>query len=176
MILHIIDVFALAACGTGALLDLRFKRIPNVLTFGAAICALGLHAALGIASFATAVLVMMLVGAAGLFLFNFKLIGGGDVKLIAAIAGAFSFPDAVPFVLYTMVGGGVLSLAYAFARGTLRQTAQNAFVAVAPLLYRKMPGSLPAVTDKMPYGLAILMGASLVVLSHGIASFLRLPI
>ena len=176
MMLYIIDIFALAACGIGAFMDLRFRRIPNALTFGAAIGALGLHAALGIASFATALLVMTIVTTIGLFLFSFKLIGGGDVKLVAAVAGAFSFPDAVPFVLYTMIGGGVLALAYAFARGTLKQTAQNTFVAALPLLYRRLPASLPAVTEKMPYGLAIFMGASLIVLSHGVAPFLRLPI
>ncbi|MDQ2872644.1 MAG: prepilin peptidase [Candidatus Eremiobacteraeota bacterium] len=174
--LHVIEVFVLAVCAAGAIFDLRSTRIPNALTFGAAAAALALRGAMGLESFAIALLVMTVVAAAGLFLFSFKLIGGGDVKLIAAIAGAFSFPDVVPFVLYTMLGGGVLSLAYALSRGSLRQTVQNTYAVAHPLLYRQLPVGMPATTSKMPYGLAILAGAALVVLSRTYAPFLSLPI
>ncbi|HEY8313877.1 MAG TPA: prepilin peptidase [Candidatus Baltobacteraceae bacterium] len=173
---HAIEFLALAACGAGAITDIRSKRIPNALTLSAAVVALALHAMLGPVSLAKAALVMVVVLAAGIAVFRLKLIGGGDVKLVAAIAGAFGFPDAVPFVLYTMVAGGVLAIAYALSRGTLRQTVQNTLVATQPLLYRRLPVALPATTEKMPYGLAIFIGASFVVLSHAYAPFLRFPV
>ncbi|HEY8297721.1 MAG TPA: prepilin peptidase [Candidatus Baltobacteraceae bacterium] len=173
---QILELFVLSACGIGAVADLRSKRIPNVLTFGAALTALALQASFGLRAFFMAFAIMSLVATAGFFVFSFKLIGGGDVKLIAAIAGAFGFPDAIPFVLYTMLAGGVLSLAYALGRGTLKTSMQNTFAVAHPLLYRQLPAGLPATTAKMPYGLAIFVGAALVVLSHSYAPFLRLPL
>ncbi|GAC1507258.1 MAG: hypothetical protein NVS1B14_12240 [Vulcanimicrobiaceae bacterium] len=171
-----VELLVLIACAAGACTDIARKRIPNVLTFTTAALALAIHAAAGLSSLAVALLVMTVVAAGGLFLFSFRWIGGGDVKLIAAVAGAVSFPDCIGFVLYTMLAGGVLSIAVALARGTLKQSFAGAFIVAHPLLYRATPVALPATTKKMPYGVAIFIGAALIVLSHSVAPFLRLPI
>ncbi len=171
-----VELLILVACAIGACTDIARKRIPNALTFTTAAVALVMHAAAGWTSFAVALLVMTLVATGGLFLFSFRWIGGGDVKLIAAVAGAVSFPDCIAFVLYTMLAGGILSVAVALARGTLKQSLQGAFIVAHPLLYRVTPVALPATTKKMPYGVAIFIGAVLIVLSHSILPFLRLPI
>lgn len=115
-----LDLLIILACAAGACTDLAFKRIPNALTIATALIALGIHAATGLSSLAFALLIMFLTGAAGFFLFSLRLIGGGDVKLLAAVAGALSFPSCVGFLLYTMVAGGVLALVVAAARGTLK--------------------------------------------------------
>ncbi|MFP4519222.1 MAG: prepilin peptidase [Oceanicaulis sp.] len=48
--------------------------------------------------------------AAGLALWAPGWLGGGDVKLIAAGALWFGWPDALAFLLYAMAAGGVLAL------------------------------------------------------------------
>ena len=112
----------LAACFT----DLRERRIPNVLTFGAAGAALiYAFAADGWSGLGSAAL-GWLIGAA-LFIVPFALggMGGGDVKLVAAL-GAWLGPSGALWVaLYTGVAGGVMALAVAVASGYLRRALGN---------------------------------------------------
>lgn len=172
-----LDLIILSACAIGACTDLASKRIPNILTVSMALVALGIHATLGLPSLALCLLTMTLIAAAGFFLFSYRLIGGGDVKLIAAVGGALSFPACVPFLLYTMLAGGVLAVIVAAARGTLKQSCTGAAFSVAhPLLYRTGGFYLPAVTSKIPYGVAIFCGAALAVLSTTLLPMLRLPL
>lgn len=172
----VLDSIVLVACALGAGTDLAFKRIPNVLTAAAAVAVLGLQAAHGLPALAESLLTMTLIAAAGFFLFSFRLIGGGDVKLIAVAGGAFGFPACIAFVLFTMVAGGVLALAVAGARGTFKQSCYAAFASAHPLLYRTGGFSLPAVTGKIPYGVAIFAGALVTVLSATVLPILRLPL
>jgi prepilin peptidase CpaA len=171
-----LDLIILSACAIGACTDIASKRIPNVLTICTALIALAFHATLGLPSLALCLLTMTLIGAAGFFLFSFRLIGGGDVKLIAAVGGALSFPACLPFLLYTMLAGGVLALVVAAARGTFKESCSAAFSAAHPLLYRTGNFYLPAVTGKIPYGVAIFSGAALAILSTTFLPNLRLPL
>ena len=117
-------VFAISliACVT----DLRTKRIPNVLTFGAALAGLAAHTALeGSAGALTA------AGGwfAGLVIFIpfFALggMGGGDVKLLAALGAWLGPYETLYLALYSGVAGGVLAVAMALARGYLRVALAN---------------------------------------------------
>src|SRR6187402_2302320 len=73
---------ALAACMT----DLRTRRVPNALTLGAALAAVAFHAA---TSAGSGLLFAVLGWGVGLLmflpLFALRGIGGGDVKLLAAL-------------------------------------------------------------------------------------------
>lgn len=169
-----LDFLIILACAAGACTDLAFKRIPNALTIATALIALGIHAASGFPSLALSLATLILTGAAGFFLFNLRLIGGGDVKLIAAIAAALSFPACLGFLLYTMVAGGVLALVVATARGTFKASVSSVTAAAAPV-FNGGAFSMPATTTKIPYGVAIFCGAILSVLSTAGLPFLRLP-
>jgi len=170
-----LDLIILSACAAGACTDVAFRRIPNSLTIATAALAAGMHAADGLASLALCLLTMSVVATAGFFLFNYRLIGGGDVKLIAAAAGGFGFPAFLPFLLYTMLAGGMLALIVAAIRGTFKQSCYSAFSATYPLVYRT-GFYLPPATGKMPYGLAIFAGAALALLSATIIPLLRIPL
>ena len=113
---------ALTACVT----DLRSRRIPNALTFGAAGAALvysgvtGGWAGLGSAALG------WLIGALA-FIVPFALggLGGGDVKLLAAIGAWLGPAGAFWVALYTGVAGGVMALGVALATGYLRRALSN---------------------------------------------------
>ena len=112
----------LAACIT----DLRSRRIPNVLTFGAAAAALVYGTVTAGWSGLGAAALGWMVGVA-MFIVPFALggLGGGDVKLVAAL-GAWLGPfDALWVGLYTGVAGGVMALGVALASGYLRRAFAN---------------------------------------------------
>lgn len=171
-----LDLIVLAACATGACTDLLTKRIPNVIPLTLAVAALLIHASAGLPSLAISLLMMTLIAVAGFFLFSFRLIGGGDVKLIAAAGGALGFPACIPFLLFTMLAGGVLGIVVAATRGTLKSSCYSVYLAAHPLLYRTSGFSLPPVSVKMPYGVAIFCGALFTTLSSSFLPFLRLPL
>lgn len=76
----------IAIAGAAALVDVRTRRIPNVLTFGAALAALVFHIATQGLPGATTAIGGWAVAAA-LFFAPFALggMGAGDVKLVAAL-------------------------------------------------------------------------------------------
>ena len=80
--------------------DLRTRRIPNVLTFGAAIAGLVAHIALDGASGALTAAGGWLTGLL-IFLPFFALggMGGGDVKLLAALGAWFGAYDTLYLAL-----------------------------------------------------------------------------
>ncbi len=90
----------------------------------------------------------------GLFLFSRGWLGGGDVKLLTAIAMWFDFTGAGALYLFVAMGGALLSLAL-IAMRRLLPTAITA------------GGSFPGLKagGPIPYGLAISGGAALAILS-----------
>jgi len=115
---------ALTAC----IPDLRTRKIPNALTFGAAAAALVVHGVLGGFGGLTTSVEGWLLGAA-LFmpLFALRGMGAGDVKLLAAV-GAWLGPQQVIWVaLITSIAGGVLALVVAVSHGYLRQALKNIY-------------------------------------------------
>jgi len=149
----------LAASLIGAVCDVRTRRVPNILVGALLVCGLIESFALsgwkgvGINLAVTAVILL-----AGTVAFSFKLIGGGDVKLLAAAAGTLGYPAAVPFVLLTLLSGGVVGLAYAAVRGRLQATYANMQAVTLPLLSGVAPVR-PANGLAMPYAVSIFAGA-----------------
>jgi prepilin peptidase CpaA len=122
-----IVVGAVAACaGTGALVDMRTRRVPNPLNIGIAALGVALAASgngpvslwLALGGCAVGLLAMLpgfLIGATG----------GGDVKLVAAL-GTLLGPRGVLFaVLYSAIAGGLLALIVAARRRRLRDTMER---------------------------------------------------
>ena len=99
--------------------DWKTRRIPNWLTVTGAVAGLALNSPLSAAKgFGIALLVY-------LPLYLLRAVGGGDLKLMAAI-GAITGPDVwlVLFVLSSVLGG-LVALALVIAKGRLRQTLSN---------------------------------------------------
>lgn len=116
---------ALAACVT----DVRSRRIPNVLTFGAALAGVAFHAAAPGGQGLVHALGGWGVGVL-IFLLPFVLggMGAGDVKLVAALGAWLGPVEALWLALYTGVAGGVMALGVALVRGYLRQAFANVYL------------------------------------------------
>lgn len=166
----------LVACFVAVMTDLRTRRIPNVLTAALALAALALQATHGWIAFVVALALLVGVLALGSVAFGFHWLGGGDVKLLAAGAAALGFPDAIPFLIYTAIGGGVLAIVVALARGRLVPVLRSVASMLRPFAYRGTVAAPPANPIVLPYAVAIACGAVAVALSHTAAPYLKLPL
>jgi prepilin peptidase CpaA len=155
---------AIAVAVTGCITDLRTRRVPNWLTLGAALGGIGWGAIGGgwaglgwaAAGWATGLAVF-------LPMFLLRGIGGGDVKLVAAL-GAWLGPVAALWVgAFAALAGGPMALVVAASSGYLKQALSNiwgllSFWRVMGL--RPHPGlTLESTTaPRLPYALPILVG------------------
>lgn len=142
--------------------DLRERRIPNGLVavglaFGLALGALdgGVHE-LG------ARFIGALFGLAVLFpFFALRLVGAGDVKLMAAVGSLTGPAPLLPIALFTFIAGGVLALvALAVTRsaGTALGNLKALLVAAS---FRVSPQDLGLRTAvRVPYAVAIAAGVA----------------
>jgi prepilin peptidase CpaA len=153
---------AAIACGT----DLKSRRIPNWLTLGAAAGAFGFFLAgngwHGLAWSAGG----WTVGLAMFFpFFLLRGIGGGDIKLVAALGAWVGASGAMWLGLYAAIAGGPIALVMALSRGYTKQAFANmwglfGFWRVAGL--RPHPGltleTAQSGAPRLPYALPIAMG------------------
>ena len=111
-----------AACAT----DLHARRIPNWLTFGSTALAFAFHFSNGGPE---AVQHSATGWATGLFLFMplFLLggMGGGDVKLLAALGAWLGPRDAFWLAIYASMAGGIMAVLLAIRHNYLRQAFSN---------------------------------------------------
>ena len=121
-----VAVIVLLVASVACITDIRSRRIPNVLTFGAALAAIAFHTyGTGWAGLQTAGL-GWLAGAA-LFLPMFLLggMGAGDVKLLAALGAWLGPRDTLWLAVYSCIAGGILGIVVALARGYLGTAINN---------------------------------------------------
>ncbi len=153
--------------------DLRTRRIPNALVAALFVCGLAVNALAGWQHVFIDVAVAFAILLAGSLAFSLKLIGGGDIKLLAAAAGTLGYPAALDFILYTLLCGGVIALVYSAMRGRLRTTFVNVRAIALPMFAGVRPARLQT-GMAMPYALAIFAGACFTAIASGFAPHLRL--
>lgn len=156
---------ALGACIT----DLRNRRIPNILTFGATAVGIVFHAIVPGGESVTTSLVGWLVGVAVFFVpFALGGLGGGDVKLLGAL-GAWLGPAGIIWAaLYTGVAGGVMAIVAAVASGYFRKALSNVYLLLA---HWRVAGirALPQLTletsegPRLAYAIPILAGTMVAI-------------
>ena len=147
--------FALAA----GLTDLRWRRIPNWLTFPAAAIALILHVVAGGWPGAR----LSLLGAAlGLgVLLPFVLIrslGGGDWKLVGGLGAFFGPSRLITVLIYTLLINGLMAIVLIIAKKRVGKTLRNLGAMIAAILHLRMPGPDLTIDSpnavKVPFGVA----------------------
>ncbi|TAM56270.1 hypothetical protein EPN52_14225 [bacterium] len=167
---------AAVAVTVAVVTDVRSRRIPNWLTAGLTLAALVLTAFAGIHSLLVALATMSVTFVLGTLAFACGWLGGGDVKLIAALGAVLGWPDTAALLLYTAIGGGLLALIVAGAAGRLGSTLRATFALALPLLYPGVAATAPTEGVKLPYAVAIAFGTLCVAVSHTYVPMLRLAL
>ena len=167
-------VFIVAASAVAAYTDLKRGRIPNALVIALLVCGLTVQALHGWAQLAIALGIFFITLTAGLPLFSMKIMGGGDLKFMAAAAATLGWPDALSFLLITLLAGGVLGAAYGIARRGLRPTLASVGALIFPMLSGIRPATADVRSGTMPYALAIFAGAATVALGNVLNLHLRI--
>jgi len=161
-------VTAVIAVGMGAaaVIDLRTRRIPNILTATLAAIGVGLAAAgMGRVGLGASLLGCLLGLAFMLPGHLFGATGAGDVKLLAA-AGALLGPTATVYAfLYTAIAGGVLALVVAVARRRLSQTLVSTSRLVSHGEEARIEIEGTSSNNRFAYAPAIAIGVVLVALT-----------
>ena len=155
---------AVVVAALACISDLRTRRIPNVLTFGAAAGAFGFFLAeRGIAGLGWAAGGWAVGGLMFLPLFALRGLGGGDVKLMAALGAWLGPSGAAWLALWAAMAGGPLAIALALGHGYLGRALSNVwslltFWRVAGV--RPHPGLLleSAEGPRLPYSVPIAVG------------------
>jgi prepilin peptidase CpaA len=114
----VLAVAAMALFGVAAVTDAFSRRIPNPVSI--ALAALGLvRIGSGLVAGETALTAALdLAAALGVFTlaalaFRFRLLGGGDVKLLAAGTLWLGAAALGPYLLVTVLAGGMMAVAFA---------------------------------------------------------------
>jgi prepilin peptidase CpaA len=147
-----------------ASIDLRTRRIPNLLTGLAATAGL-VMATTGAGDLTVGRAVAGLAIGAAVMLPGhvFGATGAGDVKLMAAMGTLLGPGGIVMGFIYTAIAGGVLAMAYAAGRGRLTATVRG----TARLVAAPAAGQREIVATRgnsFPYGPAIAIGCAIAAL------------
>jgi prepilin peptidase CpaA len=153
-----------AGTGAAAVIDLRTRRVPNVLTMTMA--SVGITAAaIGVGRIGVPAACAGCVLGAVLMLPGHVLgaTGGGDVKLMGA-AGALLGPALTLRAFFaTVIAGGVIALVVALRRGRLRRTLNaTTRLAVGATVAAEIED--PQAGNRFAYAPAIAIGATLAAL------------
>ncbi|MGE5054674.1 MAG: prepilin peptidase [Acidobacteriota bacterium] len=148
----------------GAVSDVRSARIPNNLTYTAILAAIVARiAVLGVPGLKSCGLGILIAGGLFAVLFVLGAMGGGDLKMMAAIGAWVGGTHILTVVIAIGLAGGVLALTSTiFSRSTI-QTVRNIARLIAyrftsglqphPEMNVQAPGS-----KRVPFGLAIALG------------------
>lgn len=143
-----------AVCLAAAWIDVRTRRIPNVLTLPAIGAGLALAGLAGWKPLALRLLTVLLVLGVAIVLRTMGVWGGGDGKLVAAVAALKGLPFVVEAAAVTFLIGGLIGLG----------------VLVLRKIRRVPPG-----TTQIPFGPVIAAGVALTLLGKGLGFRLILP-
>jgi prepilin peptidase CpaA len=152
---------------TAAVIDWRTCRIPNWLTVGGMLFGLLYNA---VAHGFTAGLLPALAGlAVGLVLllplYVLRVMGAGDVKLMAAVGAVLGAPAILYAVVCTFIAGGAAALLFALYHRSAQRMTGNVMEIVQHMAFAAMVGVRPtraaptrASVGKLPYAMSIAAG------------------
>ncbi len=161
--------------GLAAVIDWRSFRIPNWLSLGGALAALLYSALVSLAvagpgglGFGTALGGWALGLALFLPFYALGVMGAGDVKLMAMVGAFLGYPSVAFAVLFVLVTGGVVALAFMAMHQRWTPLLHNLrLMVLMPGAWRSDAGFAPAVSvGKVPYGVSIALGTAAFMVSR----------
>ena len=152
--------------GAAAVIDLRTRRVPNLLTASLAAAGIGIAAAgIGRIGLGASILGCLLGLAFMLPGHIFGATGAGDVKLLAAAGALLGPTDTVHAFLNTAIAGGALALGVALYRRRLQHTLGATARLVAGQADATEQIEAPSTDNRFAYAPAIAIGVLVVALS-----------
>ncbi len=147
----------------GGINDVRGARIPNWLTYGSLLAGLAVRSAWGWAGLKSGLIGLLAAGGIFYVLFLLGGMGGGDVKLMAAVGSWAGGTQTVVVLIASAIAGGILAVGYMVFHRRVRMTLLNVLelgrhhltsgIQPHPTLNIQEAGAL-----RIPYGLAVAMG------------------
>jgi prepilin peptidase CpaA len=165
-------IVVLIVTGTAAIIDLHKGIIPNRITYPAALIGLGfgvinqfhnqtpgiLESLTGLIGALVITGLLMVIGA----------IGGGDVKLMAAIGALMGFPFVLQAGVRIVVAGALISLTILVLRGQLYLTLQRiAGIFTGYLGFEVLRNGQDLTNRTIPFGPAIFLGVIVTIIERG---------
>jgi prepilin peptidase CpaA len=148
---------------TAAAWDLKFRRIPNLLTVSGLLVALMMRGIQGADPLIDGVIGAGVAALVSLPLFAVGALGGGDGKLLIAIGGFLGPTRLAGALLMIALVGGVIGVLDAYRRGVLGPVLLNCLDLIKHLATfgragRRQALAMPGAVT-IPYGVAIAGGA-----------------
>ena len=160
----------------GGIFDLRpSRRIPNWFSYSSAVCGIVLRGALDgwrglVSSMAAAIITFFFMA----MFYRLHTMGGGDVKLITAIATFAAMPHVFMEMACIALAGGVIAMGIIIWKRQVGRRLGNVFMILLhhfhggltphPVLTLEGPDAL-----KMPYGTAVALGSiAVLVITRGL--------
>ena len=151
-----------------AIIDYRTFKIPNWLTGSGILFALfynGMVPPVMHAGWTWAPAGMLLGFGAMLPMYALRIMGAGDVKLMAMVGAFLGVAATATALLFCVVTAGIAALAYAVRHRVLAQMLANASSTLRAMLWcavasgrpQVQPGAVPSV-GKLAYGVSIAIG------------------
>ena len=138
----LLPILILFIAGLAAILDLKKRIIPNWLTLPTLLVVLTIQSfTLPFPEFVEVLQTFVFAGVFLISFFYFKILGGGDVKLLLVIACSVPLPEFIKVLFLIISFGGVQ--------------------AVCVLFYHLFLHKKNALKTPIPYGVAIFLGYAL---------------
>lgn len=161
------EAVLLALLATASVIDWRTYRVPNWLTAGG--MAFGLIFNTAAHGFMGGLLPALAGLAAGLALllplYVLRVMGAGDVKLMAMVGAFLGISQIAYAVLFTLIAGGAAALLFALYHRTTRRLAGNVAAIVQHVAFAAIAGVRPAPAasghasaGRLPYAVSIAAG------------------
>lgn len=156
-----------------SLADVRQGKIPNFLTYPAALFGLCLAAGEGGWEGLNGSLLGLAIGFCPFFvLYLLGGLGGGDVKLMASVGALMGYPFALNALVTSVLAGGLIAVLFVIWEGKLWQAARYLGATLGCLVVPGLRREPLVAQRNVPFGVAICLGSflTLVGLWRGYAS------
>jgi prepilin peptidase CpaA len=155
----------LTLLGIGAVMDIRTRRIPNVVTISGLVVGMAMAALPGGVNLLQAAVSVCIAFSVAFPFFALRALGGGDVKFLMAVAAFFPPAGFWRALALIAAAGGVVALWEAFRTGAVIRTFRRLSSLLLLMVTVGRAGSRATLDTEgsltIPYGIAIALGAAM---------------
>lgn len=154
MSLDLLKIVILTFCVVAVFFDLRLRKVPNLfILVGLSLVFITAFSYLGWKPFVSNLLSVGVVFITGYLLWRFRVLGAGDVKVMAIAAISLNWTSGLEFCFYSLVWGSILGVTSLVLEkglvGVANKFSFNSVVTIRTLGFSE---------HKIPFTVAILLG------------------